>query len=282
LPVYLIWIEPPQAPERKDELTLRLNHPTPVTLSQQPLSYAAENSWKRMGLIALATDLTSERDFARIIPHEQAAVYTTRVAFENPTTLENLLNMGPLLTAAAELILPGESLDAICYSCTAASVVIGDDAVTDAIQAARPGVPVVTPSSAARAAFAALKVKKIAILTPYLIETSRPMADYFCQHGLEVTQLECFGIEDDRVMACVHRDTIIEAACQIDSPAAEALFLSCTGLPAAVVIDEIERRTGKPVVSSNQASTWAMLRHAGLDHRPQGYGRLYEYDLPRD
>ena len=83
-------------------------------------------------------------------------------------------------------------------------------------------------------------------------------------------------------MARVHRDTIIEAACQIDSPEAEALFLSCTGLPAAVVIDEIERRTGKPVVSSNQASTWAMLRHAGLDHRPQGYGRLYEYDLPRN
>jgi maleate isomerase len=256
------------------------NHPAPITLSDQVLGFEDSHAWKRLGLIALATDLTSERDFARLMPHAQAGLYTTRVAFDNPTTLENLRNMAPRLTAAAELILPGESLDAICYSCTAASVVIGDEAVNRAIQEARPGVPVVTPSSAARLAFSVLNVTKIAVLTPYLVETARPMAAYFYQHGLKVIRFECFGLDDDRVMARVKRDDIVEAACRIDGADVDALFISCTGLPAVAAIDEIEKRTGKPIVTSNQASAWAMMRHAGLDSRPQGYGRLFNLGLP--
>ena len=118
---------------------------SPIRLKTQTLQFEDVGAWKRLGLIALATDLTSERDFARLMPLEQAGLYTTRVAFENPTTPDNLTRMGPLLSAAAQLLLPGESLDAICYSCTAASVVIGDETVRKSIHAARPGVPVVTP-----------------------------------------------------------------------------------------------------------------------------------------
>lgn len=251
-----------------------------VNLSDTTLNFEGPRAWKRLGLIALATDLTSERDFANLLPHDEAGLYTTRVAFENPTTPENLRQMAPRLTAAADLIIPGEPLDAICYSCTAASVVIGDESVTSAIHEARPGVPVITPSGAARQAFAALGVQRIAILTPYLVETSLPMAAYFSRYGLEVTRLDCFGLEDDRIMARVSHDSIIEAACKVDGPEVEAIFISCTGLPAVAVITQIETLTGKPVVTSNQASAWAMMRHAGLDHRPQGYGRLYDFDLP--
>ena len=92
-----------------------------VNLADTILNFEGPRAWKRLGLIALATDLTSERDFANLLPHDQAGLYTTRVAFENPTTPENLRHMAPRLTAAADLIIPGEPLDAICYSCTAAS-----------------------------------------------------------------------------------------------------------------------------------------------------------------
>ncbi|MGB3314297.1 MAG: ectoine utilization protein EutA, partial [Albidovulum sp.] len=227
-----------------------------------------------------ATDLTSERDFARLVPQDLAAVHTARIAFENPTTPETLMRMQPGLTRSADLILPDIQLDAICYSCTAASVVIGDEAVTAAIHAARPGVPVVTPTGATRAAFRALGVQRIAILTPYLVKTSQPMAAYFTRHGLDVTRLHCLGMEDDREMARVSRDTIVSAAIAVDTAEAEALFISCTALPALGAVAEIEARTGKPVVTSNQASIWAMLRHAGLGDTIEGYGRLFSHSLP--
>lgn len=252
-----------------------------ISIYDRPIQFIDQDAWKRFGLITLATDLTCERDFSRLIPHQSAGLYGTRVAFENPTTPENLRKMLPRIADAAKLILPSESLDAICYSCTAATVVIGDEAIIEAIHRVKPGVPVVTPSGAAMLAFSALNVTRIAVITPYLVETSQPFAEYFSRHGFEVSNFQCFGIEDDRAMALVSCDSIVEAACHVDTDDAEAIFISCTALPSVVAIDEIERRLNKPVVTSNQASAWAMLRHAGLDYNPHGYGRLFEHDLPK-
>lgn len=93
---------------------------------------------KRIGLIALATDHTSELDFARICDPAEVGVYVTRIAYDNPTTPESLRLTGPRITAGAELILPGEHLDVVAYGCTAATVVLGDEAVADLIHAAKP------------------------------------------------------------------------------------------------------------------------------------------------
>lgn len=256
--------------------------PPQVCLSQQPVEFQAFNAIKRLGVILLATDLTTERDFVRIIPKEKAVIYGTRVVYQNPTTPENLRKMAPQLASAADLILPGIELDVICYSCTAASVVIGDDEVSAAINAARPGVPVVTPTTASTRALNALGAGRIAILTPYLVETSEPMAAYFCRRGFEIIRFECLGIEDDCDMARVSADTIIAAASRLDEPGVEAFFISCTALPAIGVIAEIEARTGKPVVTSNQASAWAMMRYAGLNDTKGKYGKLFELGLPSD
>ena len=84
---------------------------------------------KRVGLIVLATDHTSEPDFQRLVASPRIGVYAARIAYANPTTTENLRRMQPGLTAGAALLLPGEPLDVICYSCTSASVVIGDPAM---------------------------------------------------------------------------------------------------------------------------------------------------------
>ena len=251
-----------------------------VYQSRQTLQFIDRREHKMLGVIALATDLTSEQDFARIIPHDKARFFTTRVAYQNPSTPENMRKMEPRLADATDLILPGIPLDAICFSCTAASVVIGDESVERAIHNVRPNVPVVTPTGAARKALTALEAGRIAILTPYLVETSEPMAEYFHRSGFEVTRFECFGIEDDRDMARVTGETIVDAVLRIDSGNVEAFFVSCTALPSVAVIAEIEARTGKPVVTSNQASAWSMMRLAGLDTQVNGFGRLFECGLP--
>ncbi|PLX33714.1 MAG: ectoine utilization protein EutA [Hyphomicrobiales bacterium] len=253
---------------------------SPVRLSPQAVSFDEPHIVTRLGLIALATDLTSERDYARLLPRDNIALHTARVAYENPTTPENLIKMTPRLTAAADLLAPGTELAAIAYGCTAASVVIGDDAVASAINAARPGVPVVTPTGAARLAMRALGVQRLAVLAPYVIETSEPMAAYFTRHGLDIVRFECFGIEDDRDIARVGAAPILEASLGLVDDKVDGLFITCTALPALGVIGEIEARTGKPVITSNQASIWAMMRHAGLSAAIDGYGRLFAHDLP--
>jgi len=253
------------------------------SVSRSPQAPDLENISKttRFGLIALATDMTSEGDFRRLLAGE-SALHVSRVAYANPTTSENLARMAPKLTEAADLIVPGIPLAAICYSCTAASATIGDMKIAQSIHAARPGVPVVTPTAAARSAFEALGVSRIAILTPYLPEASKSVGNFFENAGLEITRLHGFGLADDREMARITRDAIINGALAVDGPNNEAIFLSCTGLPAIDTIDEIERRTGKPVVTSNQASCWAMRRAAGMtSDDPIGFGRLFELPFPQ-
>lgn len=227
----------------------------------------------RIGMIALSTDLTSERDAAALLPRS-VALHVTRVPFENPTTPASLHRLAGELTGAAALLAPGVDLAAVIFSCTAASATIGDAAIADTIRASRPGVRVVTPPDAAFRALEALGARRIALLTPYLPRTTRPMVDYFSGRGLTVVNSQCLGLEDDRAMARVSRQTILDAAAAAAHPDADAIFLSCTALPAIGVVDELEARLGKPVVTSNQASLWHALAIA--DVTADGPGRLFD------
>ena len=247
-----------------------------TALLEQPVSLDTRPSRWRVGLIALATDHVSEQDFAAMRPGDDLAVHVSRVAFANPTTKETLLAMAPLLTEAAALILPGESLDAIAYACTAASALIGDRVIGQAIHAAKPEVPVITPTSAAIAALSTLGAGKVSVLAPYTQSVTDHLVSYFESGGLRVLNAGCLGLTDDREFARVSPGSIIEAALSVRHPDAEALFISCTALRAAVVASAIEERLEIPVVTSNQAMVWNTLRLAGCARAVPGHGQLLE------
>ncbi|WP_417809955.1 ectoine utilization protein EutA [Thioclava sp.] len=245
-----------------------------------PRLTAPELDLPRFGLIALGTDLTVERDAARLIRPDEGIVHVSRIRFENPTTPENLCAMRPNIAAAAALLVPGVELAAVAFACTSASVTIRNDVVAGAIAQARPGVPVITPSSAGLAALKTLGVQRIALLTSYLPETTAPMVTYFQAGGMTVERCACFGLADDRDMARLDREALIQTAASLDGSNIDALFLSCTAMPALDVIDAIETQIGKPVVSSNQATFWAMRGLASLSAPVAGLGRLLQYPAP--
>ena len=229
---------------------------------------------KRIGLLLLATDHTTERDFERVCVPLGISVHCARIEYANPTTVDNLRRMTPRLTDGAGLILPGESLDAIYYGCTAASVAIGDAVVVAAIQAAKPGVPVVTPTGAAFQAFTALGLRRIALLTPYSPTVTAEVVAYFERHGLTIGGAACFGLEDDREMARLTGDAVVAAAERTIGADDDGLFVSCTALRAFAVADRIEQRIGRPVVTSNQAALWQVLHLAGEAPPADAGGRL--------
>ncbi len=235
---------------------------------------------KRIGLVILATDHTTEVDFQRMVASERVGVYVSRIHYANPTTPENLLKMQPALTTGADLILPGEPLDAIMYSCTSASVVIGDGEIEEAINAAKPGVPVVTPTAASVRALRAFDARRISILTPYLAETAAPMADYFTRLGFEIDRFTCLGFSDDREMARIAPEEIEAFAIEAMAPGSDALFISCTALRAAQVAGSIERKIDKPVISSNLATAWACLRLCGDNSVDPGAASLLALPYP--
>ena len=229
---------------------------------------------RRIGLVILSTDHTTEPDFQRMVASDEIGVYVNRIAYANPVTPANLYRMREGLAGAAALILPDEALDAVVFSCTSASVVIGDEVIERAIHSAKPDTPVVTPPLAGARGLRALAVERVSLLTPYTEATSAPMADYFACHGFAIESMTCLGLEDDREMARIKPAALVEAAAHALAPRAEALFISCTALRSAMIAATVEQATGRVVVTSNQATAWACLRLCGdRGARPQ-LGRL--------
>lgn len=230
--------------------------PRAARLDPRPMAH-------RIGLVALATDHTTEVDFARILSPRGIGVYVNRIPYANPVTPDTLAAMEPDLADGAGLILPGEALDAVVYGCTSASVVIGDAAVRAAIHRTKPGVPVVTPISATLAGLRAMGARRISVLTPYSVATSTPMAALFKAEGFDLDRFTCLEMADDRDMARIALDEIVEFARIAVAPGSDALFISCTAVRAAGIIDRIEAATGVPVISSNYAAAWNVLRLCG-------------------
>jgi len=243
--------------------------PCQPTLEDRPVPY-------RVGLVLLSTDHTTERDFARLVDPADVGVYANRIVFENPANKENLLRTGPRLTDGAAQILPDEDLDVLIYSCTSASAVLGNELVAKQMNAAKPNATCVTPSSAAFDAFAAVGARRVSVLTPYTAHVTGELCQYFAANGLDVVSAQCMGISDDREIARVSEDCIIESAIAAMASEAEALFVSCTALRSAGCVAQIEDKIGKPVVTSNQAMIWRTLRHLGLKPKIGGIGQLFE------
>lgn len=233
----------------------------------------------RIGVIALATDFNVERDLRQIYPIG-VEMFTTRVRNFNPLTSINLRTMAPGISAAADAILPGTHLDAIIYACTSGTVAIGTDRITELVHQSRPGTAVTNPVTAATAAFKHFGAKRISILTPYTEAVNSDVVEMFSSLGFEVLNIAGFGFEDDTAMSFITPRDIEDAAVAVCDPHADLLFISCTALRASGVIETLEKRLCKPVVSSNQALAWHTLKLVNYPNWVPGFGTLLNQRSP--
>ena len=228
----------------------------------------------RIGLLALSNDLATERDFMNMGTSDSIAVFVARVPNDEICSVENLRAMKPEITNSASLLIPGSRLDAIAYSCTSGTVVMGFDEVARCIHEVRPGIPVITPITAAVSALREFKAQRLAVLTPYIDEVNESIASYLLTEGFEISAFTSFKIASNEDMACLSPQSIYEGALEADREDADALFISCTAIRAVDVVEAIEQKIGKPVVTANQALFWHSLLSVGYSEPIDGYGHL--------
>ncbi len=231
------------------------------------------NGRAKIGFVLIPNEQTIEDDMIRHMPKGVGA-YFSRAVMPREISTESLAQIGSNLAETAARILPDDGLDVVCFACTSGTVAVGE-AETEA--ELRRGVPTARPSTlagAVRKAVGAFGARRIVIGTPYIDELNRNVARYFTAAGFDVLDIQGLGLDYDTDMIRVAPDYIAEFASAIDRPDADALVISCGALRSIDVVDEIERRLGKPVVCSNQAMLWDCLRLAGVDDRLDGLGRL--------
>ena len=229
----------------------------------------------RVGLIALATDFMIERDFINIIKDKKIDFFVNRIECYNPLTKENLIKMSDKVTEVTNNILPNENIDCIVYGCTSGTIAVGYDTIEEKVKAAKPNAKLTTPSSAAIKALKKLNVKKLSIFTPYSKILNDEVVEYFSKEGFNITSNNYLDIAADYDIGKVDQKFLYDILSKIDMSDADALFISCTALPVLNIIDNLEKKLNKPVLSSNQTLIWDSLESIGKNNNVTGFGKLF-------
>lgn len=232
-----------------------------------------------VGLVVLQTDELIEPELSNLFRPIGVRVYQNRIVSHPEVTPETLATMASSMTDTAAMIPKEAGIKVFGYGCTSGATVMGEDRVRDLINDAHPDVAVTNPLSALKAACKALNIKRLGLVTPYVLEVNQALMDALKTVGIEITEYGSFEQIADQTVARISPRSTLQAILDIGAGDCDAVFASCTNLRAMEIIDEAEATLDKPVLCSNQVLGWHMLRLSGSDAKPEGYGRLFNAPL---
>jgi maleate isomerase len=210
-------------------------------------------------------DFALDRELWRWVP-DDVSLHLTRTPF---VPVEVSLDLARLVSEHETL---GEAVrtlnaiapDIVAYACTSGSFVggvAGERAMCEAMTRAG-AMPAVTTSGALLDALADLGARRIALVTPYTVSVTQSLEEYLVEGGVHVTGRAFMGLTR-HIWKVPYRDVVDMARQAVGSGQADALFISCTNLPTYDVIPQLEAELRMPVISANQVTMWAALRHLG-------------------
>lgn len=227
----------------------------------------------RIGLLVPSSNTTVEPEFYRALPRgvtlHTARLYLTRIA------PEAILGMVADMEAQAKLLASAD-VDVIVLGATAPSFLngLGYDRELIAKVEAATGRKATTTSTALVEAIRHIGAKRVVLGSAYDEKVNGIARAFLEASGFEVTGMKGLSLVDNLVVGRLAADTAYDLALEVNRDDADAIVLACTNWQTMDAIERIERATGKPVISTTQASIWAALRAVGHTEPVAGYGRL--------
>ena len=232
----------------------------------------------RIGLITLGSDFRIEKDFNNVIYGRDVDLYVNRIHCYNPLTNETLAKMADDITDVTKDILPDQKIDCVAYGCTSGTIAAGYDVIEKNVKLAKPEAKVTTPITSAIKALKAFNINKVSVFTPYTKSINDSVINYFNKENIAVNGLTYFDIESDLDIGKVDEEYLFEVLSKIDLEDSEALFVSCTALPVLSIIDKLEKKMNKVILSSNQTLIWESLKAIGYKNNIEGFGKLFKFN----
>ena len=239
---------------------------------------------KRIGVMIPSTNTTCEADFQMTVPRD-VTIHGQRLWMTNEGTGDAAyVRMNGEIESGAKYLATA-SVNVVAYGCTTGSFYRGpgyDRELIETITKAA-GVPAVAAAPAVVEALRHFGARRISVATPYPEWNNQRLRAYLEASGFEVLNVE----GEPRAAASGNQgindrdpEEVVAFAARVCRPEADALLCSCTAWRSVEAVAELERRTGKPVVTSNQASIWMAFRALGLTTPLKGFGRLLESLAP--
>lgn len=227
----------------------------------------------RVGILVPSSNTTVEPDFWRLAP-KGLTIHSARMAvqagsFAALKAMEKDAEIGALMLRDADV-------DLICYACTSGSFYGGLEHERE-IRAKLEnisGVRVFTASEAAMKALKAFGTQKVAVGTPYPDDINETLVRFMEQSGMQVVKMVGLRIEQNLDVGRQNPSVAYKLGKNVDTEEADAIFLSCTNLRAAEVVQRLENELRKPVTCSSVATFWYAIRLLGYQRPIPGAGRL--------
>ena len=234
----------------------------------------------RIGAMVPSTNTTFEADLQLVAP-ENVTIHGHRMWMTNDTnSSDGMDRMNQDIESAAQHLATA-NVDAIAYGCTTGSFYKGpgwDEEMIDLIQKTA-GVPAVATSPSVVEALRFFGAKRISVASPYKEWANVRLRGYLEAQGFEVLNVDGEPVAAESGSQGINDqdpESVLEFASSVCRPEADALLCSCTAWRSVEVVAELEKRTGKPVVTSNQANMWATFRKVGITQPIYGFGKLLE------
>lgn len=227
---------------------------------------------RRLGMMLPSGNVAAEAQFNTMLP-AGVSLHTTRLKLTGSSDAE-LLAMADRVEDGASL-LADACADLILFHCTAVSTWDAemDRTLPERITKAT-GVPATATSRALLAALAALNVRRIVMVSPYIEAINTRETAFLEAHQIGVLKAVGLNIELAKNMISVEPGEWYRLVRDNARDDADAYFISCTAVRSLEVIEDLERDLGRPVITSNQVAVWHSLRTMGLKDQLTGYGRL--------
>jgi maleate isomerase len=189
--------------------------------------------------------------------------------------MEGLLKAEDYIADATRLILHARP-SVVVFGGTGTSFIGGhghDKKLIDTMQSITGGLPATTTSTAVIKALKTVGAQKISVAAPYAEGATKAAVNYIEAHGVQVIDVKWLGLAGPDICA-TNKEIAYQLVKSVDRDESDAVFVSCVDFDVLGIIQPLEKDLGKPVITSNQATMWDMLRLAGIKDQIKGFGRL--------
>ncbi|GAB4005885.1 hypothetical protein GCM10029992_55030 [Glycomyces albus] len=137
------------------------------------------------------------------------------------------------------------------------------------------GLPASSTSFAFVHAARALGARKVAVAASYPGDVTALFADFLAAGGIEVVEMSSHDIDTAAEVGRMTPDAVTALASRYDRPGADALLIPDTAMRTLALVNTLEERIGKPVLTANQVTIWEGLRLAGSSSTSDSLGALF-------
>jgi maleate cis-trans isomerase len=189
-----------------------------------------------------------------------------------------LLDLGSAqrLAEGAALLAKHEP-DAVVWACTSGSFVYRWSGAHEQVEqlARAAGKPASSTSFAFVRAAEKLGLKRVAVAASYPDDVAKLFVEFLASGGIEIVAMSSAGIDTAAEVGRLSPEAVVELAVSHDHPNADAVLIPDTAMRTLGVLNTIEERLGKPVLTANQVTIWEGLRLAGEMPESMELGALF-------